>query len=209
MIDVKGSLEIKVLGTPVYLHWSLVFLIVPIFLSGTIFLKLLSLILNIIVIIVHEFGHVFFVKIFRYDVIGVVVHAFGGLCFHKDVYYDHENRLIAFGGVLFQFILLLISTSFLYFLSKLGVFPILIDYLVWNELVKWNLTMIFLNLLPIPGLDGHEIYKIEDIREKLAERKRIRQIRKKERLKKVQRMKAKSVAESIVVKARKSSNKKN
>ena len=106
----------------------------------------------LIIVLIHEFGHVFFFYLFRYEIESVVIYPFGGVSkvnkrIHERIYKD---VLVSLGGILFQIILYFI---FLFFYS-------------YNFIVKstydlfcvYNMRIILFNILPIIPLDGSKLF---------------------------------------------------
>lgn len=121
--------------------WTLYFLFIC-FLCG--YIKVALMIFAIVVI--HEFGHLFFIKLLGYKVIEVKIYPFGGITkVEKDINtpIGHE-MLIALGGVLAQGILYGVMYSDISYLDK---------ELFW----KYNTSILLFNLLPIIPLDGSKI----------------------------------------------------
>ena len=96
------------------------------------------------IVIFHELGHVFFIKLFKYKIIDITIYPFGGIIkTDKDINTPpNKELLIASGGILAQ-IILFIVISFL---------PI--NILTKELLYKYNLSIMFFNILPIIPLDG-------------------------------------------------------
>ena len=96
------------------------------------------------IVIFHELGHVFFIKLFKYKIIDITIYPFGGIIkTDKDINTPpNKELLISSGGILAQIILFIII-SFL---------PI--NILTKELLYKYNLSIMFFNILPIIPLDG-------------------------------------------------------
>lgn len=96
------------------------------------------------IVIIHELGHVFFIKLFKYKIIDITIYPFGGIIkTDKDINTPpNKELLISSGGILAQIILFIII-SFL---------PI--NILTKELLYKYNLSIMFFNILPIIPLDG-------------------------------------------------------
>lgn len=96
------------------------------------------------IIIIHEFGHVFFSLLFKYEIISIELFPFGGLTkcnklLNNSIYKD---LLISFGGIIFQLILLLLC----------------IINIINNALFyEINTFILLFNLIPIIPLDGSNI----------------------------------------------------
>ena len=96
------------------------------------------------IVIFHELGHVFFIKLFKYKIIDITIYPFGGIIkTDKDINTPSNKELfIASGGILAQIILFIII-SFL---------PI--NILTKELFYKYNISIMFFNILPIIPLDG-------------------------------------------------------
>ncbi len=161
----RGFLTLgKLRGAPLRFHWSLPlgmliftrFEFLPIS-----WLALLGLIL------VHEEGHAWLVRRARLKVVSIDVHGFGGECRYRGHISERAEIRIAWGGVAAQAIVLVIAlvvrlaigppTSFAY--AQLD-----------DALIRINAFMIALNLIPIPGFDGHLAWRIFRRRSNKAKR---------------------------------------
>ena len=96
------------------------------------------------IVIFHELGHVFFIKLFKYKIIDITIYPFGGIIkTDKDINTPpNKELLISSGGIIAQIILFII----IYFLP--------ISILTKEILYKYNLSIMFFNILPIIPLDG-------------------------------------------------------
>ena len=102
-----------------------------------------DLIILIFVFIIHEFGHLFFIKFFNIEILSVEIYPFGGMIKTNNFinYPIYKNILISSGGLLFQIILYFIN---LFFLK--------------NEIISFYNNLIFItNLIPVVPLDGSKI----------------------------------------------------
>lgn len=119
-----------------YFTWY--FLLIS-FLCG--FIKQALIILGIVLF--HELGHIFFIKLFSYKVINVTIYPFGGVTkIEKDLNTPvNKELLIAFGGIIFQIILYLILLFNISETTK-------------DIIFKYNSAILLFNLLPIIPLDG-------------------------------------------------------
>ena len=104
-----------------------------------------------VIIIIHEFGHVFFIKIFKKEIIEIKIYPFGGITKYNSLVNHNikEELLISIGGILNQLILIIIY-SLLFYLNIINNY----SYVLFNRL---NISIIIFNLLPIIGLDGEKI----------------------------------------------------
>jgi len=102
------------------------------------------LMLFLLSLIIHEIGHILFIKIYKIPIKQFTLSLYGG-CLNIDIkYYNKLNKykklLIYSGGILFNLIL--------YYLFKNNLFG------------KINLIYCIFNLLPVYPLDGYNILKI-------------------------------------------------
>ena len=96
------------------------------------------------IVLFHELGHVLFAKLFNYQIINITIYPFGGITkINKDINTPvAKELLIAMGGMVFQLLLLII----VYFLP--------ITSITKDIFYKYNLSIMFFNMLPIIPLDG-------------------------------------------------------
>ena len=108
---------------------------------------------NIIIIyficLFHEFGHVFFIKLYNYEILSIEIFPFGGYTsINKRINTSiKKDIIIALGGIINQLILLIITY----------IFKNNINTLTYNLIVYYNLIIIVFNMLPIIPLDGNKI----------------------------------------------------
>lgn len=97
-----------------------------------------------LIVLFHELGHVFFIKLFKYKIINVTIYPFGGITkVDKDINTPlNKELLIACGGIIFQLILFII----IYFVP--------INVITKELLYKYNMSILLFNMLPIIPLDG-------------------------------------------------------
>lgn len=117
-------------------------------LSG--YIKNVSIIL--IIVLIHELGHVFFFYLFNIDIESVVIYPFGGVSkinkkIHERIYKD---IFISLGGILFQLLLFII----VYYLYNNGII-VSSTYDLFNT---YNRSIILFNLIPIVPLDGSKLF---------------------------------------------------
>ena len=125
------------------INFVTIYFLLILFLCG--YLKI-GLIIFLIVII-HELGHVFFTLLFHYKILNITIYPFGGITkINKDLNTPiYKELLIASGGVIFQLILFLI----------INYLPLSIYFK--SNFIKYNISILFFNLLPIIPLDGSVI----------------------------------------------------
>ena len=108
------------------------------------FSGLKDLVFNLLIILfVHELGHIFFCLIFKVNIQSIKLYPFGGLIkLDKKINdYWYIDFFISMGGIIFQIIFGLINA----FLFK------------YELINKFNLVFLKMNLLPIIPLDGNKI----------------------------------------------------
>ena len=101
-------------------------------------------IIILIIVLIHELGHVFFIKRYNEKIINITIFPFGGITnIEKDINTPiNEELLIASGGVIFQlFIYLFITFIPLTMHTK-------------ELMINYNTIIILFNLIPIIPLDG-------------------------------------------------------
>ncbi len=104
------------------------------------------------IVLIHELGHIFFIKLFKYPIIKVELFPFGGFTttnqhLNSDI---NKDLLIASGGFIFQILLFLI----LFLLAKY------LNVITYNLYIHYNLTILLFNLIPMIPLDGSKILNL-------------------------------------------------
>lgn len=104
--------------------------------------------LILLIVLVHEAGHVFFFRLFHIPIDKITIYPFGGVtCVHKKLHERiYKDILISLGGVFFQ----------------IGIFFLFLFLYQKNFIVKetyqlfcfYNKNILFFNLIPIIPLDG-------------------------------------------------------
>jgi Zn-dependent protease len=111
----------------------------------------------LVIILVHEAGHAYFVRHFRLSVVSIDVHGLGGVCRWQGHASDIAISIIAWGGVLAQLALLAVTEIVARVLQGAGG-PLVGAILV--TLTATNIAIILLNLLPFPGFDGFDAWRL-------------------------------------------------
>lgn len=106
------------------------------------------------IVMIHECGHIFMMRIFKRKVISIEILPFGGLTKIDAMISENicEDLLICVGGIFFQTIL---GFVFLYLYD--GGF---LEYNLFKFLNSYNIFIILFNLVPICPLDGYKIVKL-------------------------------------------------
>ena len=111
---------------------------------------LCGLLKNIFIIMficfIHELGHLFFIKLFGYDILKVELFPFGGFTTYNNKINSNINKdiLISLGGIISQFIFLII----------LYLFKSYLNITTYHLFLTYSYTIIIFNILPIIPLDG-------------------------------------------------------
>jgi stage IV sporulation protein FB len=150
----RGSLTLgRLWGIPIRAHWTLP--IGALVFSGFRFEPGFWLGFFLLVLI-HELGHAFLVKANGLRVVGIDISGFGGLCHWSGYATDRQRGAIAWGGVLAQALLLIVTFGLFMAIGRpsnafLGELT--------SVFVYTNVFLIGLNLLPFPPLDGYEAWR--------------------------------------------------
>ena len=110
-----------------------------------------EIIILYIIIIIHELGHLLFIKIFNKEILEIKIYPFGGITKYNSLINHNikEELLISIGGIINQLLLILIYTI----LFKINI----INNYTYNLFNKLNISLLIFNMLPIIGLDGEKI----------------------------------------------------
>ena len=118
------------------------------FLCG--YLKNVAIIFTIVLI--HELGHIFFIKLFKLKICSIEILPFGGKTkVYKLINYNiNKEILINLGGIIFQIIFTIILT----------LYKDNLNIITYNLFMTYNYYIIIFNILPIIPLDGNNIVKL-------------------------------------------------
>jgi Zn-dependent protease len=111
----------------------------------------------VFVILVHEGGHALLLHRYRLPVLAIVLHGFGGECQTVSWMSPWQETIVAWGGVLAQFALLVVVTG----IGSLGLWPrqfVASDF--YFALTAVNFIIAVFNLLPFGNLDGRRAWRI-------------------------------------------------
>ncbi|MBI4818666.1 MAG: hypothetical protein HY791_20525 [Deltaproteobacteria bacterium] len=146
---VNGSFQIgRIRGAPILLHWSLLFGVVLIcFWFGAI--RPVSWVLFFGLVLIHELGHAVLVWRNGLTVEHVRLHALGGECAYSGFATPWQHSVVSWGGVLAQLAVLAVVYPF-----QAEVLALPFGEELLFILVRLNSSMIVLNLMPLPPLDG-------------------------------------------------------
>ena len=113
-----------------------------------------NVIILLFIIIIHEFGHIYFLKIFNKKIINIKIYPFGGITTYESLVNHNlsEEIFISLGGIITQ-ILLFIPIILLYNFS-------LISNYTFKLFISLNSSILLFNILPIIPLDGSKVLNI-------------------------------------------------
>lgn len=99
--------------------------------------------------LIHELGHIFFIRIFKYEIMSVEILPFGGYTttYQKINSNINKDLLISCGGFIFQLIFLII----------IFIFKNSFNVITFHLFINYNFILILFNLIPIIPLDGNHI----------------------------------------------------
>jgi stage IV sporulation protein FB len=154
----NGSLVVgRFRGAPIRIHWSTPLGVL--FFSGFRFAPG-AFFGFVLVILVHELGHAIAVARCRHRTVAIDVHGFGGLCWWDGYPTPTERAIIAWGGVIAQAALALVTFAIVLVAGR-PASPFGAE--LTESFLRSNLWLIAMNLLPIPPLDGAEAWAIVPI----------------------------------------------
>lgn len=141
-------------GAPIRLHWTL-----PV---GAFFFGRFAFVPGFwlaftLLILFHELGHALMVVLCKQRVLAIDVQGFGGLCTWNGEVTPMQRVAIAWGGVLAQAAILAVAYGVLLLVGR-PTTSFGAD--LASAFIFTNITVIGLNLLPIPPLDGAEAWQI-------------------------------------------------
>ena len=172
---VKGSIILgRWNGAPIRIHWTV--LLSGLIFGGSKFLPVYWMSF-IVIILIHEAGHAFVIRRMGLRVDEIVVHGIGGYCRWVGDPGPVSRSVIAWGGVLAQFILFI--TSIILF-SIVNASHGAITSQIYRAFVISNIWIIVFNLIPVAPFDGAEAWKIigyirDDVSLYLRQQKRKKQ----------------------------------
>jgi len=150
---------VRIVGAPVYIHWSALVVIAAIFLfslSSPIY-GAIAVASYLGIIVVHEIGHAIVAMKLKYGVTAIKIGAVHGLCEYEEPYSEWEDVIIAWGGVAAQVVvaLFVLTIAALYTGDSYGYFGPVVAFLGYI-----NLVIAAVNLAPSPWLDGYKTWRI-------------------------------------------------
>ncbi|MBI3730466.1 MAG: hypothetical protein HY254_19325 [Burkholderiales bacterium] len=146
---------------PVYAHWTILLWFPWGLIQGMKLIWLFPGFLAFVTILLfHEFGHAIAARYTDTRVYAIKLFLMHGECTHESPYYESEDILIAWGGVLGQLLLIVLTLIVQYLLFHFS--PMWMFQLspVFDVLTKTNLIIIAFNLIPVKPLDGVIAWRI-------------------------------------------------
>ena len=104
-----------------------------------------------LIIIIHEIGHLFFIKYYNKDILELKIYPFGGITKYNSLVNHNikEELIITISGI-FNQLLLIIIYNLLFKFNIINNYT----YTIFNKL---NISLLIFNILPIIGLDGEKL----------------------------------------------------
>jgi Zn-dependent protease len=150
----------RLLATRICVRWQF-FIALPAFwlVTRSALGGMVALISLVVLLVVHELGHVAFARFCGLRVERIELHLLQGWCIYSEPEYEVETIIVAWGGVLVQLALLLIC-ALVYHSGYLSPAVLHLLYPVFAVFIAWNALSLAVNLLPIEGWDGHTAWRI-------------------------------------------------
>lgn len=151
----QGYLRVaRLFGTTIRIHWSAPlaailfggFRVAPVFWASF-----------IVLVLAHELGHAFVVRLAKAHPRSVDLTGYGGLCTWTGRVSRIQRACIAWGGVWAQLVLLILAYALR---GILGAPTTAAGMDVLDVFTRSNLWMIGFNLIPLPPLDGAEAWQL-------------------------------------------------
>ena len=146
-------------SAPVCIHASSILVLLYFVANKGFLFGIFATIAFFILMYIHELGHAYFVRYYGHDLERICLYPLHGVCeFDIDERYSPETLIIA-GGILFQLGVFSIWFVLVTIFDRLG-FSSLIHLVEPFTFIflSINLLTIVINLLPIRGLDGYELW---------------------------------------------------
>jgi Zn-dependent protease len=111
----------------------------------------------VLIILLHEIGHALLVMRYGLGVTSIDLHAYGGATRWSGAASEHQRSVIAWGGVLAQAALLVVTALVV---GVVGPPRTFFGAELVYVFITTNLWLMALNLLPFPPLDGAQAWKL-------------------------------------------------
>ena len=147
---------------PVFFHWTILLWIPWFYLvqNRSVVWIALSFPAFVLLLAAHEFGHAIAARRRKVHVVAIKLYVMHGTCEHAHPDYEDDHILIAWGGVLAQFVILIAALALYYAVQLISAAAL--DFLapLFFVFIKANLWMAALNLIPVSPLDGYLAWRI-------------------------------------------------
>ncbi|MEZ4375881.1 MAG: hypothetical protein R3B07_34050 [Polyangiaceae bacterium] len=111
----------------------------------------------LLVLAIHELGHIVLLMRYRLPVLALVFHGFGAEVHTNDWATPWQRAVVAWGGIIAQLLVVVVLGS----IVRMRWVPFEVRaHDLYGTLVGTNLLLVAGNLLPVGGLDGTEAWKI-------------------------------------------------
>lgn len=159
-MDIKKYGRIKTFnfrGVPVYMGWSLYPVVILVILG---MFSDVSILVGAIswwgVMVLHEFGHMWYATRQNLRVFEIQLHLFHGLCEYEKPEFPYTNYVIAWGGVIFQLFIAIPCIIILMLIGKDLPWYLLTPVFIFGPA---SLMIAVINLVPSEGFDGAVCWK--------------------------------------------------
>jgi Zn-dependent protease len=148
-------------GIPISLHWT-VFIGVPWFLWQTRSLAdtAIAFLAFFFLLLAHELGHAAVARWRRVEVDHIQLFFLHGYCAHETPDYELDDVLIAWGGVVAQFIVLVIALGADVLLATFWPVAHVLTSPLLRVLIGTNVLIMVFNLIPVAPFDGAKAWRI-------------------------------------------------
>jgi stage IV sporulation protein FB len=146
---------------PIYAHWTILLWFPWYLLQGSSLIWVVpTFFCFATILLLHELGHAIAARYTKTRVHAIRLFVMHGECQHDTPYYETEDILIAWGGVIGQLCLLVFALATQYLLKLYS--PVLTYILspIFDVLIRTNLLILAINLIPVKPLDGYIAWRI-------------------------------------------------
>jgi len=157
----KFIFKIKLFNTDIFFKWTVIFVFAYALITTNKPIEFpIIAFFYIILILIHELGHAYFVKIRKAIVSWIEIDFIGGLCHYQGNQTQKDVSFIAWGGIFFQILLFIASFTILTKMDQLGISDNIFYEPILKVFIILNVILIIINLIPVRNLDGTEAWKL-------------------------------------------------
>ena len=163
-------------GIPVSLHWTVLLIFPWLYaFTGSFMFALIGSLAYVVVLIVHEFGHVAVARWRGHYVESIDLQGLHGRTALGSHASHRDEIAIAWGGVGAQAIVLAATLVFAPMLDRVGNYWVaMVAGPVILMFTKWNIFLMVAALLPIGPMDGHKAWAVIPlIRQRLRKKRKV------------------------------------